>query len=252
MTRRRRFAPTFPSIASGPTVLAEDARAFMASFPGKTAYAVKTNGERLILETLVEAGVRSFDVASPGEFEAVRAVSPDAELLYMHPVKAQSDIRLALEKFGVRVMALDHEDEVAKILRIVRALDLDPADITLFVRLQTKGSAAYELSRKFGAAPAHAVELLRAARSGRLPRRALLPCRQSDRGRGNLRARACLGRLGAEPRRRAACGPRRRRRLSRLLRARPAQPQTGDAGLGDIDGGTPQGHCRMGLRRHLR
>ena len=30
-------------------------------------------------------------------FAAVRAVSNDAELLYMHPVKAQSDIRLALE-----------------------------------------------------------------------------------------------------------------------------------------------------------
>ena len=91
---------------------------------------------------------RAFDVASPGEFAAVRAVSPDAELLYMHPVKAQSDIRLALERYGIRVMALDHEDEIAKILRIVRALDLDPADITLFVRLRTRGPAAYELSQE--------------------------------------------------------------------------------------------------------
>ena len=131
----------------------------MAAFPGKTAYAVKTNGEPLILRTLWEAGVRSFDVASPGEFAAVRAVSPDAELLYMHPVKAQSDIRLALET-GIRVMALDHEDEIAKILRIVNALDIDPGGITLYVRIQTKGHAAYELSKKFGAAPAHAVELL--------------------------------------------------------------------------------------------
>ena len=131
----------------------------MAAFPGKTAYAVKTNGEPLILQTLWDAGIRSFDVASPGEFAAVRAVSPDAELLYMHPVKAQSDIRLALET-GIRVMALDHEDEIAKILRIVHALDIDPGRITLYVRLQTKGHAAYELSKKFGAAPAHAVELL--------------------------------------------------------------------------------------------
>ena len=60
----------------------------------------------------------------------------------------------------MRVLSLDHEDEIAKLLRIVRALDIDPADITLFVRLQTKGLAAYELSRKFGAAPSHAVELL--------------------------------------------------------------------------------------------
>jgi ornithine decarboxylase len=140
-------------------VLRADAQAFMAGFPGKTAYAVKTNGEAFVLRTLAEAGVRAFDVASPGEFAAARAVAPDAELLYMHPVKAQSDIRLALEGYGIRAMALDHEDEVAKILRVVRALDLDPASMTLFVRLQTKGSATYELSKKFGAAPAHAVEL---------------------------------------------------------------------------------------------
>ncbi len=57
-------------------------------------------------------------------------------------------------------MALDHEDEVAKILRIVRGLDLDPEEITLLVRLASRGHAAYELSKKFGAAPAHAVELV--------------------------------------------------------------------------------------------
>jgi ornithine decarboxylase len=90
----------------------------------------------------------------------VRAVSRTAELLYMHPVKAQSDIRLALETYRIRSLALDHEDEIAKILRIVRALDLDPGELTAFVRLQSKGPAAYELSKKFGAAPAHAVELL--------------------------------------------------------------------------------------------
>ena len=131
----------------------------MSMFPGKTAYAVKTNGEQLVLRTLVEAGVKAFDVASPGEFAAVRAVSPDAEMLYMHPVKAQSDIRLALEKYGIRVIAIDHEDEVTKLTRVVRALDIDPGSITVFVRIQTKGHAVYELSKKFGAGPAYAVEL---------------------------------------------------------------------------------------------
>ncbi|WP_206454511.1 type III PLP-dependent enzyme domain-containing protein [Aurantimonas marina] len=153
--------PDVPVYCFRPDVLTADAKRFMAAFPGDTAYAVKTNGEPMVLETLSKAGIRIFDVASPGEFAAVAAAQPEAEMLYMHPVKAQSDIRLALETYGIRVMSLDHEDEVAKILRIVRALDLDPAGITLYVRLQTKGSAAYELSKKFGAAPAHAVELLR-------------------------------------------------------------------------------------------
>ncbi len=89
--------PDVPVYCFRPEVLKADAKAFMAAFPGKTAYAVKTNGEAFVLNTLAEAGVRTFDVASPGEFAAVRAVSPDAELLYMHPVKAQADIRLALE-----------------------------------------------------------------------------------------------------------------------------------------------------------
>ncbi|SEQ41403.1 ornithine decarboxylase [Faunimonas pinastri] len=152
--------PDVPIYGFRPEVLKADARAFVENFSGKTAYAVKTNGEEFVLKALAEAGITCFDVASPGEFEAVRAVSPDAEMLYMHPVKAQSDIRLALEKYGIRVLSLDHEDEIAKILRIVRAGDLDPSEITLYVRLQTKGHAAYELSKKFGAAPAHAVELL--------------------------------------------------------------------------------------------
>ena len=143
-----------------PSVLAADATAFVGAFPGKTAYAVKTNGEDFVLRALVDIGIDTFDVASPGEFAAVRAVSRQAELLYMHPVKAQTDIRLALERYGIRVFSLDHEDEIAKLLRIVHALDIDPGEITLFVRLQTKGAAAYELSRKFGAAPSHAVELL--------------------------------------------------------------------------------------------
>lgn len=152
--------PDHPVYGFRPKVLEHDARAFLAAFPGTVAYAVKTNGEPMVLETLTRAGVRAFDVASPGEFAAVRAVAPDAQMFYMHPVKAQSDIRLSLETYGIRALALDHEDEIAKILRIVRALDIDPAEITAFVRIATKGHAAYELSKKFGAAPGHAVELL--------------------------------------------------------------------------------------------
>lgn len=152
--------PDSPVYCFRPKVLAADARAFTGALPGRTAYAVKTNGERMVLETLTAAGIDCFDVASPGEFAAVREVAPHAELLYMHPVKAQTDIRLALEQYRIRTMALDHEDEVAKILRIVRGLDLDPEEITLFVRLAARGSAAYELSKKFGASPSHAVELV--------------------------------------------------------------------------------------------
>jgi ornithine decarboxylase len=152
--------PDEPVYCFRPEVLRQDAQQFQKLFPGKTAYAVKTNGEPFVLKALAETGIDCFDVASPAEFAAVRAAAPTAEMLYMHPIKAQSDIRLALEQYRIRTLALDHEDEVAKILRIVRALDIDPGTITLFVRIATKGHAAYELSKKFGAAPGHAVELL--------------------------------------------------------------------------------------------
>jgi ornithine decarboxylase len=152
--------PDDPVYCFRPDVLKADVRNFMSMFPGKTAYAVKTNGEEIVLKTVHDAGVNAFDVASPAEFAAVRAVAPKAEMLYMHPVKAQSDIRLALESYGIRVIVVDHEDEVTKLTRVVRALDIDPGAMTVFVRIQTKGSAAYELSKKFGAGPANAVELL--------------------------------------------------------------------------------------------
>jgi ornithine decarboxylase len=158
--------PDVPVYCFRPEVLTADARTFANAFPGRTAYAVKTNGEPMVLETLAAAGIDCFDVASPGEFAAVREVAPKAEMLYMHPVKAQSDIRLSLEKYRIRSLALDHEDEVSKIQRIVRGLDLDPKEITLFVRLAARGSAAYELSKKFGAAPAHALELVQRISNG--------------------------------------------------------------------------------------
>ena len=193
--------PDDPVYCFHPEVLKADARQFMEMFPGKTAYAVKTNGEQLVLKTLVEAGVTAFDVASPGEFAAVRAVSPDAEMLYMHPVKAQSDIRLALEKYGIRVIAVDHEDEVTKLTRVVRALDIDPGAITVFVRIQTKGlgrlRAVEEIRRRAGLCGRAGA----AARPHRLQGRHLLPCRQPDRGPRHLRAGAGLGRLGAQPHR---------------------------------------------------
>lgn len=152
--------PDQPVYCFRPRVLAQDAAGFQAMFPGKTAYAVKTNGEPMVVEAMVKAGVKAFDVASPAEIETVRQFSKSAELLYMHPVKAQSDIRFALETHAIRTFAVDHEDEITKLHKIVQGLDIDPASITVFVRIQTKGSAAYELSKKFGAPPALAVELL--------------------------------------------------------------------------------------------
>ena len=57
--------PDDPVYCFRPEVLKADCRQFMGMFPGKTAYAVKTNGERIVLKALAQAGVTAFDVASP-------------------------------------------------------------------------------------------------------------------------------------------------------------------------------------------
>ena len=46
------WRPDVPVYCFRPEVLAADARAFVDAFPGRTAYAVKTNGEPMVLETL--------------------------------------------------------------------------------------------------------------------------------------------------------------------------------------------------------
>jgi len=152
--------PDDPVYCFRPHVLRDDAVRFKSLFPGRTAYAVKTNGEPMVIETLARAGIDTFDVASPSEFDVVRRHAPGAQMLYMHPVKTQTDIRRALSEHQIMTHVIDHEDEIAKLLRIVRALDFDVTRITVFVRIQTKGHATYELSRKFGAGPSHAAELL--------------------------------------------------------------------------------------------
>ncbi|WP_425280804.1 ornithine decarboxylase [Lutibaculum baratangense] len=152
--------PDMPVYLFRPAALVADAKSFATTFRGKTAYAVKTNPHPLVLNTLADTGISAFDVAAPSEFRMARAAAPSSELLYMHPVKSESAIREALAAYRIRHFALDHEGEAAKILREARSLGVPIDELTLFVRLATKGHAVYELSRKFGAAPGHAVELL--------------------------------------------------------------------------------------------
>ena len=49
--------PDVPVYCFRPHVLTADAREFTSLFPGRTAYAVKTNGEPFVLETLAAAGI---------------------------------------------------------------------------------------------------------------------------------------------------------------------------------------------------
>ncbi|WP_137176533.1 type III PLP-dependent enzyme [Roseomonas sp. AR75] len=156
-----RLRPEAPLHCLRPAAMEGAARAFLAAFPGETLYAVKCNPEPAVLRALWRGGVRRFDCASEGEVRLVRNMFAEAAIHFMHPVKSRSAIREAWQRHGVRDFVLDSAEELAKILAETGGGD----QLGLVVRLALpKGGAMYDLSGKFGATPADAVALLRAAR----------------------------------------------------------------------------------------
>jgi ornithine decarboxylase len=161
-------APHEPLHCLRPNVIKAAARAFVDGFPGPTLYAVKCNPEPRVLRALWAGGVRHFDCASPAEIALVRQMFPAAAIHYMHPVKARAAIRAAWLRHGVSDFVLDSEPELRKI--VAETETLARGDRGLFVRLAVSNGGAYDLTGKFGAAPADAARLLAAARrnAGRL------------------------------------------------------------------------------------
>ena len=70
-------------------------KTFQNKFPGKILYAVKTNPNLEILKTVVESGIKNFDIASIKEIEAIKKVSPNAKCSFMHTVKSRESIKQA-------------------------------------------------------------------------------------------------------------------------------------------------------------
>jgi ornithine decarboxylase len=156
--------PEEPLHCLRPETLRATAETFVQAFPGDVLYAVKCNPDPAVLRALWAGGVRHFDCASPAEVALVRTMFPEAEIHFMHPVKARGAIREAWARHGVRDFVLDSGDELEKILHETAATGVEGA-LGLVVRLALpKGGAVLDLSGKFGAEHAEAVALLRAAR----------------------------------------------------------------------------------------
>jgi ornithine decarboxylase len=159
--------PEEPLHCIRPGVIANAAGAFVGAFNGDVLYAVKCNPEPAVLRAVWEGGVRHFDCASISEVTLVRRLFPGAAIHFMHPVKSRSAIREAWIMHGVRDFVLDSESELRKIRDEIASPEavLLNAQPGLFVRLALpETGAAINLSKKFGADFATAVELLRAAR----------------------------------------------------------------------------------------
>ncbi len=131
---------------------------FQKNFPGKILYALKTNPHPLVLKTILESGINSFDVASIKEIETIRKLSPKADCSYMHTVKSRESIKDAYFKYNVKTFSLDTKDELIKILDSTN----HAKDLNLFVRVSVSNEhAEIDLSKKFGAINNEAVGLLR-------------------------------------------------------------------------------------------
>lgn len=161
-----RQQPAAPLVCLRPAAIAAASRCFVTSFPGDVLYAVKCNPEPRVLRAVWDGGVTHYDCASLPEVALVRETLPQAEIHFMHPVKARGAIAAAYHNHGVTDFALDSADELEKILQEtvpVAAIDAPPT-LGLFVRLAVPQGGAYDLSGKFGASVEDAAALLRRAR----------------------------------------------------------------------------------------
>ena len=161
-----RERPAEPLVCLRPAVIAAASRRFVAAFPGDVLYAVKCNPEPRVLRAVWAGGVRHFDCASLPEIALVRKLLPQAEVHFMHPVKARHAIHAAFHQHGVRDFAFDSAEELEKIVQETVPVGLvgAPPTLGLFVRLAVTQGGAYDLSGKFGVNAAQAAALLRAAR----------------------------------------------------------------------------------------
>ena len=158
-----RLRPEEPVHCLRPATITGAARAFLAAFAGETLYAVKCNPEPAVLRALWKGGLRRFDCASIGEVRLVRSMFAGAAIHFMHPVKPRAAIREAWGRHGVRDFVLDSAEELAKVLAETGGEAGGARGLVIRLALP-KGGAMYDLSGKFGAAPAEAAALLRAAR----------------------------------------------------------------------------------------
>lgn len=155
--------PALPVTVLWPERIRDAALHFKRAFPGDTIYAVKTNPDKMVLQTINKAGIHGFDAASIEEIRLVRKVAKKARIYFMHPVKSPEAIREAYFTYGVRDFSLDTIEELYKITRETQLA----SDLNLFVRiaLPKNKKASIDFSSKFGAAPAEAIELLRQTRA---------------------------------------------------------------------------------------
>ena len=134
---------------------------FQKNFPGRILYAVKTNPHPKVLKTIIDSGIKNFDVASIKEIETIKKISSKANCYYMNTIKNRNHITEAYFNYNIKSFALDSRDELLKIIQCTK----NAKDLNLFVRVSISNEhAEIDLSKKFGALASEALGLIRLAK----------------------------------------------------------------------------------------
>ena len=150
--------PDYPVYCIRPESIKKSTKFFKDNFPGKVLYAVKTNPNEKVIKEIISNGIEDFDVASLNEIKLIKKIKPEANLYFMHTIKSKESISSAYFDYGVKNFALDHKDELRKILEATN----QAKDLNLYVRIAISNEhAEIDLSRKFGALPSEALGLVR-------------------------------------------------------------------------------------------
>lgn len=156
----RHMQPDHPVMAFAPTVLQDRARQFLTGFPGLVTYAVKSNPDEAVIQNLVTAGIRGFDVASPFEIDLIGRLAPCAARHYHNPVRSRREIAHGVRE-GIRAWSVDSRSELDKLFgQVPVAMDGQGVEISPRFKLPVLG-AAYDFGSKFGAMPDQTADLLR-------------------------------------------------------------------------------------------
>ena len=83
-------------------------RLFQEKFPGKILYAVKTNPHKEVLKTIIQSGIKQFDVASVEEIKTIKQIDPNLNCSYMHTVKSRENIKEAYFNYGIKDFSLEN------------------------------------------------------------------------------------------------------------------------------------------------
>lgn len=158
--------PSKPVYCVYSRVYEDNARDFVAEFPGRVLYAVKANAHPAVISAINRGGVRHFDCASLPEIANAMDVCGDARCYFMTPVRLRGAARQAQEQYGVRHFMIDHLSGLQPL-----AEEIDIRSSVVFARMAVSHPAAMQdLSLRFGAPPQDVPALLSAiADSGAEP-----------------------------------------------------------------------------------